>query len=685
MKNFYSLLLSLFLGFSANAQIELHFDKKHIKVKANEDHKDKIEFYSADNTKLFEYNKKILQDSGKKQLNKDKKKLPPLDFTINSDRTKIMLTYNNQTVTLLFKDNSFEEQNDKTDVSKKVVVYSPDGLQTVVELEGDTDKITFYDGDVTKMNLKPIKEEKIDAAFFNGDDLAPITIGGYIFKKDNAKKTLTFFSKDGTTKIKTLKFKDNKLSLYTLADELPIFNITTAIETKVSCKTCTDDTINNVMYSFKSNTITHNFKTNKRKIKNHVWVTNSMEFLITGFNPFKYDVSLKDEQKNYNTQQPELFTKEFTVSEFPKAAKAKETTDERIKIEFVMTQLKAQLKIKLKELKNASDCYNPCDDVGKIVTEIDTFIKKIYPDYNNDLVLFMKKKMTNNYKEDDDDDKKKLIEFNEVLDFYKELVTTPLSDYVYKIPYVKNVDEYVFKLNITPKKDSGATARVLNQEIPVVVLGGFKVDFSTGLYFTSLINEKFSLVKDSIVVTGSNPIEYNKRQKIIRENGSNRDFGLSALMHIYTRLTTWVNPAITIGAGATLNEKPRLQYLVGGSLIFGRNGRLIFTYGATMGYVDQLSSRYKDMYNSDGNLYVSQYDKDVSLNKNFKIKPFFSITYNIPIFGGKIEEVTGISDDETSGDTAKKDHSEEKGGKADDGKDNSDKKALKKAIKILDK
>lgn len=700
MRHYFLLLSFLLTGISTTAQIELYFKNKHIKVEEKETRKDEIHFfYGDDDKKLFNCYKSVLKmdAKAKKAFKKKISQIDGLDYSINESKDQIKFTYNKQTVTLSFKNNSFTEIDNKTSFKDVIAVYTADGKQTIVEINGEPTEILFYDGDINSMNLVPLQKLVINNDFFTGHDGNAITFDIYKYKIDDGKKIITFFTQDDK-KIKTIKLKNSVLSEYTTEDEYGTLQIITSIEVNNGCENCQSEG-NKVTYDFATDKISTNFpaldKNNKaKKDKNdnikqqkRPWVTQPMEFIVKGYNPFKYDVSLSEEVKNYNTEQPSLFTTAMT----PKTGVTAATLEasERGKLELVMGQLKKLLDEKLSQLKNGKDCYNPCAEVKKIVDGIDAYLKKVYDgEFTTDPTTFLTTKITDNFNAKDDDDKKKMEEFDKILNSYRELTTTAMGDYVYKIPFIKNVDEYIFKLNITPKKGSNGTARLINQEIPVSILGGFKVDFSTGLYYTSLVNEKFSLVKDSVEIANTDPVEYNKRKKIIRENDSNRDFGLSALMHVYTRLTTWINPALTIGVGTTLNEKPRLQYLMGGSLIFGKNGRLVMTYGATMGYIDQLSSRYKDMYDADGNLYVSQYDKEVSLNKNFRIKPFFSLTYNIPIFGSKTEEVTGSKDKEATSDEATKKEesdSKEEDSSEDTSEEDSDKKALKKAIKVLSK
>ncbi len=229
------------------------------------------------------------------------------------------------------------------------------------------------------------------------------------------------------------------------------------------------------------------------------------------------------------------------------------------------------------------------------------------------------------------------------IDQIKEKVSAILIDYnsfyraatyfQYVIPQLEDVDEYIFDLSIVPRPGMSSSAVVSHQPISVPLVGGFKVDVSSGLFVTGLRDDQFMLKPDSSVLKtayGGDSLVYNRRNKIITQNNGRADFGISALMHFYTRIHPWINVSASLGVGVSVGPDPALRYLGGVSLIVGRNGRLVLSYGCAAGYVKRLADGYQDQD------YLATTDKSQITKRVFGVDDFASLTFSIPIFKTKV-------------------------------------------------
>jgi|GEM_PF-6546555 len=465
--------------------------------------------------------------------------------------------------------------------------------------------------------------------------------------------------------------------------KLPEFTLTPIQNPITPCDGCVS-LGNKIVYDFKDNS-TKNEKSPgntcrhfESKYLNKRWtrlprVGEELEFEIANINTLKYDITIKDEQINLHPSSTPFLVSAFTPT-LPEASSLGEDGDTIKKPDSKKLYAMAVLKVlddavtsKIKEIQRQADCYDPCEEIQTTVDQICHYYEtnSKFDSSKSSLESFLKKLIDEAYPSDDSDEKaaeekKKLIE---VVDNFVKFRGTASGKFGYRVPQIKNVDQYIFTLNITPKEGVAGGKRIVNSPIAVDILGGFRADVSSGLFVTYLKDDKFTMLADSTAIAGTNPVAYSRRKRIIREDTGKYDFGVSALFHFYTRLTTNVNFAGSLGAGVTLNDKPKVRYLAGGSLLLGKTNRLSITYGAAMGYVEELSDKYSP--DATGNIYTSYNDASVVVKKSFKVKPFLSLTYSIPIFEKKEE----VKSDEKEDDKKEDDKDKEK---------NDDDKAKKK-------
>ncbi|MEP1095338.1 MAG: hypothetical protein ABJG78_09530 [Cyclobacteriaceae bacterium] len=203
-------------------------------------------------------------------------------------------------------------------------------------------------------------------------------------------------------------------------------------------------------------------------------------------------------------------------------------------------------------------------------------------------------------------------------------------DYQYNIPQVKNYDEIVFTTNIHPK-DSTPGIYLKDELISIPIYGGFKIDGSSGLFYSSLTDHVFSTVTDSVsMIAPDGTVSYRSGNRIVRQNSSTGDPGIAGLVHFYSRLGKSLNLAFSMGAGFTFESTPKPRYLLGGSLLIGRNERISLSGGAAFGQVTRLKKEFEtpDLYKDVTTITTEKWNKGY----------FFSLTYNIP-FRKKSQQV----------------------------------------------
>jgi len=184
-------------------------------------------------------------------------------------------------------------------------------------------------------------------------------------------------------------------------------------------------------------------------------------------------------------------------------------------------------------------------------------------------------------------------------------------------------DEVKFDLKITSENRLKC-----DKDNEVVILktlktkGGWKVDFSTGIFFNGGNDDflgrelQYKAINDSISTIQS------------KDGGDRMLLSVGALMHIYYRNGGKINWALSPGLSTT-SELDGLNFHLGASAIFGRKNRLVITSGVTMREVKILDKNY---------------DFDVEYNKSelpespptIKVFPkfgwFLSLTYNFSKF-----------------------------------------------------
>ena len=357
-----------------------------------------------------------------------------------------------------------------------------------------------------------------------------------------------------------------------------------------------------------------------------------INFKVLDVNPFLYEVKITSHENEYNITVPVLFKKcliDFSESGLEIQTLSGETDEEAYNSfinavkrynEFVSVYQKLLsivytdgLPIK-KIIEKKNDITNvEFDDL--LITSIENNIKEINTIHNE----------SNYGKIDNIYEKLKDADFENLPnDMNKLLNKINVKSFSFSTsPLVAETDEIVYEITITPIKNEnmekyGSGSRKVYFEVPVDVLGGFKIDFSTGLFFSNLIDHKFATLKDSIV-SASDTL---KGYRILRNKEGDFKLGLSATAHIYYRFSSIFNIGFNFGVGIIPDQS--ISYLLGGSFIFGKKKRVILNGGITAGSVDRLSSLVKE-----NNFY-----SDIPLEGGLTVKElrfgwYLGISYNL--------------------------------------------------------
>jgi hypothetical protein len=157
--------------------------------------------------------------------------------------------------------------------------------------------------------------------------------------------------------------------------------------------------------------------------------------------------------------------------------------------------------------------------------------------------------------------------------------------------------------------------------MPFRTYGGFRLNFSTGLGFSFLNNDK-GFVKEK---AGNDSFH-------IRGVSAQSAFtpSIVAFMHAYWRAKHRVNPALTVGISTNPTDLMSTKFFFGGSAILGQNRRFILSAGVTGGQADRLARNFeKDKIYANAD-YTGLEDKDL-VDKKFRLGLFFGFSYNLSV------------------------------------------------------
>lgn len=187
---------------------------------------------------------------------------------------------------------------------------------------------------------------------------------------------------------------------------------------------------------------------------------------------------------------------------------------------------------------------------------------------------------------------------------------------VYTLPFDvqgKNIDVVETNLSRTNRETQLKDPDFAPTPYNIWITGGLKIDVSAGIFFTSLYDEEYDKRDDP--ATAGNKI-------IMLKNSGDYDMAFGSTINTYVRMNSWIVPTLNFGAVITQNEK--LQVLLGLGAILGKQERIIFSAGISMGKVDRIADGYQV-----GSSYNLGDSGNIPTQSQFKFGNFFGITYNL--------------------------------------------------------
>ena len=177
----------------------------------------------------------------------------------------------------------------------------------------------------------------------------------------------------------------------------------------------------------------------------------------------------------------------------------------------------------------------------------------------------------------------------------------------------KNIDVIEFKLRRFNKETKAEETNFAPTSYNIWIKGGLKIDVSAGIFFTSLYDSEYDK-RDDPAIAGN--------KIIMLKNSGDYDMAFGSTINTYVRMNSWIVPTLNFGAVITQNEK--LQVLLGGGVILGKQERIIFSAGISMGKVDRIADGYQV-----GGSYNLGDSGNIPTQSQFKFGNFFGITYNL--------------------------------------------------------
>jgi hypothetical protein len=165
-----------------------------------------------------------------------------------------------------------------------------------------------------------------------------------------------------------------------------------------------------------------------------------------------------------------------------------------------------------------------------------------------------------------------------IIEEYARLLSLNLSQTFYNQP-VNHSDE--FNLNIVVKNN--LTKSTLTYPIHLPVNKMVKIDFSAGFFYAGHTNQNFTKNK-------LNDSTYS----LSFYDESKATFGPMGVINFHTAVCRGFNIGAFVGSGLSFNDKTKVTFAAGGSLILGKHQRLLIHGGVSFAEVNRVSSMYNN-------------------------------------------------------------------------------------------
>lgn len=191
------------------------------------------------------------------------------------------------------------------------------------------------------------------------------------------------------------------------------------------------------------------------------------------------------------------------------------------------------------------------------------------------------------------------------------ILTTP-SYAQFDIPQLQNADYLTFTITLQPATGTTGSLNVNSGALSVPIHGGWKIDWSTGVYYSSVKNDNYALQPQASA---------GDSLRVVKENSfKGGTAGIVALLHAYPRLGTNLNAGFVLGFGKSTD----LNYsvLAGLAAMLGKDNRVSIGFGLNFSNVKSLSASQSTVPNL--NLPPSA---TINTYNRFKTGIFLTFTY----------------------------------------------------------
>ncbi|MGD0591851.1 MAG: hypothetical protein ABSA44_13800 [Bacteroidota bacterium] len=176
-----------------------------------------------------------------------------------------------------------------------------------------------------------------------------------------------------------------------------------------------------------------------------------------------------------------------------------------------------------------------------------------------------------------------------------------------------NADDLTITVTAKPNSAYNKSSDEIKIDIPFLVNGGWKIDFSTGIFLSNIVDKEYvnkpNYVNDSVV-------GYN----LIQADNNSISYGIAGYMHAYWRTACNFNGGIVLGLG--VDQNTQVKIMPGVSLMLGRKERFIINGGMVIG-------KSKELSNIQDENHLYKVKTDPLYSEPYKIGWFVGISYNL--------------------------------------------------------
>jgi hypothetical protein len=209
----------------------------------------------------------------------------------------------------------------------------------------------------------------------------------------------------------------------------------------------------------------------------------------------------------------------------------------------------------------------------------------------------------------------------------KEIQEKPLpaakSSYDKSLTDIQVPNSDLVNLKITVKDKKGNTVSTL--PLSYYNRAGYKIDFSTGFFHTSLEDQEYKAVNK---LSASGPFTaIDTVYQIKRKEKGKGKIAIGVLAHYYPRWFKYFNIAASCGFSYQA-ENRIVNFLTGLSVLCGNQQRFIISGGASFGKVKELDTNFFEK-GKDYHRTVLNDKTEIPVTERLKSSLFFGISYNL--------------------------------------------------------